>query len=230
MSEETPEYLRLPDGTYSVDTGMGRTIFADPDLLRPYQLAEMQRTVDEERTNHAGEPVTKMGYWPTAVAALLGHAEACAIEAEAARADHNLLQQAHFDALADGKAIEQRLTQRIEAAEWATDCAQGESRVLRAGVAALSARIEKAEAQVKEHPKDLAGLIRQIQLRDKEAAELAFEVADLADKLIYERQMRQQADEARDKLVRRVKEQQDELAEQEVSKLKLIHAYSRAAQ
>ena len=167
--------------------------------------------------------------------------------------------------------------------KWATEDAQADNRMLRAAVGSLIARVEKAEAQVKEHPADLAGLIRQIQLRDKEAAEakehglpldgiahmlglnvfqykpgdVVRAVAKLIDRadetdqiygealgewkvnagaahrlllerneahqeLTYERQMRQQAEEARDKLVRRVKEQQDELAEQERDKLRLI--------
>lgn len=29
MSETSPEYQRLPDGTHSVETGVGRTVFAD---------------------------------------------------------------------------------------------------------------------------------------------------------------------------------------------------------
>ena len=85
--------------------------------------------------------------------------------------------------------------------KWATEDAQADNRMLRAAVASLIARIEKAEARVKE----------------LEAAAI-----ETAHELTYERQMRQQADEARDKLARRVKEQQDELAEQEVDMLRLI--------
>ena len=85
--------------------------------------------------------------------------------------------------------------------KWATEEAQADNRMLGAAVASLIARIEKAEARVKE----------------LEAA-----ATETAHELTYERQMRQQADEARDKLVRRVKEQQDELGEQEVDKLTLL--------
>ena len=86
-------------------------------------------------------------------------------------------------------------------AKWATEDAQADNRMLRAAVGSLIARIEKADARVKE----------------LEAA-----ATETAHELTYERQMRQQAEEARDKLVRRVKEQQDELGEQEVDMLRLI--------
>lgn len=51
-----------------------------PALLSAERLAELQRIVDEERTNHVGEPVTRMGFWPAAVEALLAHAAQMAEE------------------------------------------------------------------------------------------------------------------------------------------------------
>ena len=55
-----------------------------------------------------------------------------------------------------------------------------------------------------------------------EAAELAFQLAEMAYELTYERQMRQQTEEAMIKLGRRVSEQQAELSEQEAAKLELV--------
>ena len=96
--------------------------FTAPALLTPAQLAALSDALAEERQGCEAEPATPLGFWATAVAALLGHVE------------------------------------------------------------------------------------------------------ETAHELSYERQMRQQTEEAMVRLVRRVKEQQDELAEQEVAKLALIAA------
>ena len=86
-------------------------------------------------------------------------------------------------------------------ANWALEDAKAEARLLRVAVDSLTARALKAEARVKE----------------LEAA-----ATKTGHELTYERQMRQQAEEARDKLARRVNEQQDELSEQETEKMLLI--------
>ena len=93
-------------------------------------------------------------------------------------------------------------------ANWAIEDAQADNRMLRAAVGSLIARIEKAEARA---------LKAEALLKEQDR-----EDGLTSDELTYERQMRQQAEEARDKLVRRVKEQQDELSEQERDKLALL--------
>ena len=93
-------------------------------------------------------------------------------------------------------------------ANWATEDAQADNRMLRAAVGSLITRIEKAEARA---------LKAEALLKEQDR-----EDGLTSDELTYERQMRQQAEEAMGKLVRLVKEQQDELAEQEVDMLRLI--------
>ena len=79
MSEQTPEYLRLPDGTYSVDTGVGRTIFADPALLSAGRLAEIA-----EATLYDYEQAPEFAL--SNVTGLLAHAAALTARAEKAEA------------------------------------------------------------------------------------------------------------------------------------------------
>ena len=93
-------------------------------------------------------------------------------------------------------------------ANWATEDAQADNRMLRAAVGSLITRIEKAEARA---------LKAEALLKEQDR-----EDGLTSDELNYERQMRQQTEEAMVKLAGRVKEQQDELAEQEVDMLRLI--------
>ena len=100
MSETSPVYFAAP-----------------PALLTSDQLAAITDALAGERQSCADEPAHPLGYWPTAVAALLAHAEALSAEA------------AHSN-----------------------DCAQ---RAYAREIDAITAR-SKAEARVKEQQSELA--------------------------------------------------------------------------
>ena len=84
-----------------------------------------------------------------------------------------------------------------------------------AHVTAQAAALQAAEARAAE--------------AEAQVAMLRVELAEQERELSYERQMRQQTEEAMVKLAGRVKEQTAELAEQEVQKLALIKDYTALA-
>ena len=65
-----------------------------PALLTPERLAAYTDALAEERQGCDAEPATPLGFWPTAVAALLGHATAANWATEDVQASNRLLRVA----------------------------------------------------------------------------------------------------------------------------------------
>ena len=88
MSETTPEYQRLLDGTHSIDTSGVWTVFADPALLSAKRLAEIlaDDTTCGTLTNFAPELVWQRRQLLRHAAALKFALNKAAARAQAAEA------------------------------------------------------------------------------------------------------------------------------------------------
>ena len=97
MSETSPIYFTPP-----------------PALLTPDQLAAITDALAGERQSCADEPATPLGYWPTAVAALLGHATVLAGRVKEQQAELAEQEKHKLLLVLDNKSLNQRLTDALD--------------------------------------------------------------------------------------------------------------------
>ena len=121
-----------------------------PALLSLSQLDALAHALEEERQGCAAEPASPLGYWPTAVAALLGHVEVLS-------AQRHALQGMDQDEALRPYAVDE-VMQYLHKRRGNEFLASAERLLSEryAAIAALTARALKAEARVKEQQAELA--------------------------------------------------------------------------
>ena len=130
-----------------------------PALLSLSQLDALAHALEEERQGCAAEPASPLGYWPTAVAALLGHVEVLSAQR------HALAMQ-----LTPGSATERAPT------VWAyvQACTALESH---------RSRADEADAQVADMARNIAGASRLVDAANATVAEATRTVAEVSGQL-----------------------------------------------